>query len=119
MQEIVLTALPEEESPCRLELISPFVGVLAEKLPKVCVSFRKEDLIERGFSAQLHSLLPVDSSYSKSILQQLYDFVPASTYNLDEYVRFRTVRDVLWNLSREYVSVSWKVKMSSGYCNRI
>ena len=71
-----------------------FVGVLAEKLPKVCVSFRKEDLIERGFSAQLHSLLPVDSSYSKSILQQLYDFVPASTYNLDEYVRFRTVRDV-------------------------
>lgn len=94
MQEIVLTALPEEESPCRLELISPFVGVLAEKLPKVCVSFRKEDLIERGFSAQLHSLLPVDSSYSKSILQQLYDFVPASTYNLDEYVRFRTVRDV-------------------------
>ena len=24
MQEIVLTALPEEESPCRLELISPF-----------------------------------------------------------------------------------------------
>lgn len=41
---------------CRLELISPFVGVLAEKLPKVCVSFRKEDLIERGFSAQLHSL---------------------------------------------------------------
>ncbi len=21
----------------------------------------------------------------------------------------------LWNLSREYVSVSWKVKMSSGY----
>ena len=68
--------------------------MLAEKLPKVYVSFRKEDLIERGFSAQLHSLLPVDSSYSKSILQQLYDFVPASTYNLDEYVRFRTVRDV-------------------------
>lgn len=76
MQEIVLTALPEEESPCRLELVSPFVGVLAEKLPKVCVSFRKEDLIERGFSAQLHSLLPVDSSYSKSILQQLYDLFP-------------------------------------------
>lgn len=46
------------------------------KLPKVCVSFRKEDLIERGFSAQLHSLLPVDSSYSKSILQQLYDLFP-------------------------------------------
>ena len=32
MQEIVLTALPEEESPCRLELVSPFVGVLAEKI---------------------------------------------------------------------------------------
>ena len=56
MQEIVLTALPEEESPCRLSLFLLLSGVLAEKLPKVCVSFRKEDLIERGFSAQLHSL---------------------------------------------------------------
>lgn len=94
MQEIVLTALPEQESPCRLELVSPFAGVLAEKLPKVRLSFREEDLIERGFGTQLHSLLPADSSYSKSMLQQLHNFVPTSTYNLDEYVRFRTVRDV-------------------------
>lgn len=42
MQEIVLTALPEEESPCRLELVSPFVGVLAENFLRSVCHFGKK-----------------------------------------------------------------------------
>lgn len=93
MQEIVLTALPDKKSACRLELVSPFAGIVSEALPKVRLSFHEDALIERSFGAQMHSILPVDSVQKRGILEQLHDFLPTSTYNLDEYVRFNTVRE--------------------------
>lgn len=94
MQEIVLTALPEKESTCRLEIVSPFAGIVPQALPKLRLSIQEDALIERSFGAQLHPILPFDSIHKQSILNQLHDFVPVSTYNLDEYTRFNKVREL-------------------------
>lgn len=95
MQEIVLGAFPEEKVPYRVELVSPFAGIVAKTLPKLRLSFREDAMIERSFGAQLHSLLPKDSVQTRGILEQLHGFTPTSAYNLDEYVRFNTVRETL------------------------
>lgn len=94
LQEIVLTALPEKESTCRLELASPFAGIVPPTLPTLRLSIQEDALIERSFGAQLYPILPVDSIHKQDILYQLHDFVPISTYNLDEYTRFNKVREL-------------------------
>lgn len=95
MQEVVLTASSPHEGSYRLELLSPFAGVLPKSLPKLRLSFDEDALIERSFGAQLRPIMPVDSVHRQGVLEQLHGFVPVSTYNLDEYVRFKTVRETL------------------------
>lgn len=93
MQDVVLTALPGRGLPGRLEIVSPFAGVLPERLPELRLAYDEEALIERSIGAQLHAILPVDSTRNQSILEQLHNFSPSISYNLDEYVRFNTVRE--------------------------
>ena len=90
-QDIVLTALPGKGRTGRLEVISPFAEVLPAKLPKLRLAYDEEALIERSIGAQLHHILPVDSTHEQAVLEQLHDFTPSLSYNLDEYVRFNTV----------------------------
>lgn len=92
-QDIVLTALPGKGRTGRLEVISPFAEVLPAKLPKLRLAYDEETLIERSIGAQLHHILPVDSTHGQAVLEQLHDFTPSLSYNLDEYVRFNTVRE--------------------------
>ena len=93
MQEIVLSALPGKGHRARLEIASPFAGILPAKLPKLRMAYNEDALVERSIGAQLHHILPVDSTHNRSILEQLHDFYPSISYNLDEYVRFNTVRE--------------------------
>lgn len=97
-QNVVLTALPEKESSCRLEFVSPFIGVLPQVLPKLKLLFQKEALIERCLGVQIYSSLLVDSLsiyQSEDISGQLDSFTPISTYYLDEYTRFNTLRETI------------------------
>lgn len=93
MQDVVLAALSREKTSCRLEIVSPFAGILPEKLPKLRIKGSEEMLVERGIGAQLYHLLPVDSVHNEGLLEQLHNFSPSISYNLDEYVRFTTVRE--------------------------
>lgn len=93
VQDVVLSALPGKDRPGRLEVVSPFAGVLPEKLPGLRLAYNEDALIERSIGAQLHHILPVDSTRNQGILEQLHDFQPSTTYNFDEYVRFNTVRE--------------------------
>lgn len=93
MQDVVLTALPGRGRPGRLEILSPFAEMLPERLPRLRLAYNEEALIERSIGTQLHSILPVDSTHRRNILEQLHDFSPSISYNLDEYVRFNTVRE--------------------------
>jgi len=93
-QDIVLTTSSETEYSCRLEIASPFAGILSnQKLPKFRLSFDRKALAERSIGAQLHHILPADSTKSQSIWDQLYSYRPSSSYNLNEYTRFNTVRE--------------------------
>lgn len=83
----------KEDVPGRLEVVSPFAGLLPENLPGLRLAYDEEALIERSIGAQLHAILPVDSTQNQSILEQLHNFSPSISYNLDEYVRFNTVRE--------------------------
>ena len=67
--------------------------MLPAKLPKLRLAYDEEALIERSIGAQLHHILPVDSTHGQAVLEQLHDFTPSLSYNLDEYVRFNTVRE--------------------------
>lgn len=95
MQDIVLTALPEKKLSCRLEIVSPFAKKLPERLPKLRLAYEEKDLIERSIGAQLYHLLPVNSTQKRDISEQLHDYHPTASYNLDEYVRFNTVRETI------------------------
>lgn len=95
MQDIVLTALPEKKLPCRLEIVSPFVKSLPEILPKLHLAYEEKELIERSIGAQLYHILSANSTQKQDITEQLYDFHPTVSYNLDEYVRFNTVRETI------------------------
>ena len=70
-QDIVLTALPGKGRTGRLEVISPFAEVLPAKLPKLRLAYDEEALIERSIGAQLHHILPVDSTHGQAVLEQL------------------------------------------------
>lgn len=93
-QDIVLSSLPPRGKPAgRLEVVSPFAGALPRNLPTLRLFCNEEALIERSIGAQMHHLLPADSARQRTILSQLHDFTPSISYNLDEYVRFPTVRE--------------------------
>lgn len=96
MQDVVLTALPFPESVCRPELISPFIEALPKRLPEVTLTCKEQELLERAQGVQMHMLLPAEVDNGQGgLLKQLHGFKPQASYNLDEYVRFNTVRDVL------------------------
>lgn len=95
-QNIVLTAISEKENVCRLEFVSPFAGVLPRALPKLKLLFQKEALIERSLGVQMYSSLLADSIYQQEdISEHLEVFTPISTYYLDEYTRFNTLRETI------------------------
>lgn len=93
-QDIVVSSLPPRGKPAgRLEVVSPFAGALPRNLPTLRLFCNEEALTERSIGAQLHHLLPADSARKRTMLSQLHDFTPSISYNLDEYVRFPTVRE--------------------------
>ena len=96
MQDVVLTSIPFQQSDCRPELVSPFMEALPKQLPPLRLACGEEALLERSQGVQIYPLLPVDTLQEKGgLLKQLHSLVPTASYNLDEYVRFNTVREAL------------------------
>lgn len=94
LQEVVLSAIaPKDKQSGRLEVVSPFAEVLPQSLPVLRLFCNEDALIERSIGVQLHHILPADSTRRRAVLYQLHDFTPSISYNLDEYVRFPTVRE--------------------------
>ena len=95
MQDIALDAVPQQRGEKgRMEPISPFTGTLPERMPSAHLSCTKEALQERSVNVQLQPLLP-NTNNPQSVSESLYNFQPDITYNLDEWVRFTTVRETL------------------------
>lgn len=95
-QDIAIDAVSHEWSTdkSRMEIISPFTGTLPQTLLTLHLYSQAQALQERSVNMQIQALLP-DSTNNGSVMESLYNFTPYMTYNLDEWTRFTTVREML------------------------
>lgn len=95
MQDIALDAVPKQKGgKARLEPVSPFTGTLPDEIPAAHLFCTEKTLQERSVNMQLQTLLP-NKGNPQSVSESLYNLQPDITYNLDEWVRFTTVRETL------------------------
>lgn len=92
-QDIVLSTIQEGGQTYRLEPVSPFAEVLPDTLPYLRYWYDEKELIERSLGSQLNRVLPADSTGQQPIPEFLFGIPPTISYNLNEYVRFNTVRE--------------------------
>ena len=93
-QDIVLSALSNEGKPYRMELVSPFAELLPSRVPDLYCQYQDSALIARSVALQLKQAMP-RSVLPKELETVIYGQLPSKTYNLDEYVRFNTVKECI------------------------
>ena len=93
-QDVVLSALDHEGKAYRMELETPFAGVLPKDIPALHAHFRDSALQDRSVALQLMQVMP-KLALPKPLENIIYDHLPSKTYNLDEYVRFNTVKECI------------------------
>jgi len=93
-QDVVLSALDNEGRAYRMELETPFAGILPKEVPVLHAHFRDSALQDRSVALQLMQAMP-KLALPKPLENIIYDHLPSKTYNLDEYVRFNTVKECI------------------------
>ena len=93
-QDVVLSALGSDGKAYRMELETPFAGVLPKDVPALHAHFRDSALQDRSVALQLMQAMP-KLALPKQLENVIYDHLPSKTYNLDEYVRFNTVKECI------------------------
>jgi len=92
----LLSTYDAEGKPVSMEFVSPFAKILPNSLPKLNVGCTEEELQQRAESAQkeqdISNWLAVDSmGYDANLLTS----EPKFSYDLDEYTKFKSVREIL------------------------
>ena len=93
-QDIVLSAISSEGQTYRMEIETPFAEFLPERLPSLHVQYEDSALIARSVALQLTKAMP-RAMLPKDLEETIYGQLPSKTYNLDEYVRFNTVKECI------------------------
>lgn len=93
-QDIVLSALNNEGEPYRMEVVSPFAELLPSHVPHLYCQYNDSALIARSVALQLKHAMP-QAVLPKELEPVIYGQLPSKTYNLDEYVRFNTVKECI------------------------
>jgi hypothetical protein len=98
-QQVVASVVSNvgEKTPYRLDISSPFHEFLPEKLPQLPVYPNEKRLMERHIGAQLNDLIINDTLAIP--LKDYYRLPEPKVYDLDEYTRFTTISETLF----EYV----------------
>ena len=91
-QDIVLSAISSEGQTYRMEIETPFAELLPERLPSLHVQYEDSALIARSVALQLTKAMP-RAMLPKDLEEAIYGQLPSKIYNLDEYVRFNTVKE--------------------------
>ena len=94
LQDVVLSALDNEGKEYRMHIESPFAEFLPAQLPDLYCHYIESDLISRSVALQLAQAMP-KAVLPKKMEEVIYGQLPAKTYNLDEYVRFNTVKECI------------------------
>lgn len=92
----ILNSYDEAGKPINMEFISPFARVLPQSLPSLQVYCSEEDLQRRSLSAQREQAITewrgIDSlNFSVDYMSA----TPHHHYDLDEWTKFSTVREIL------------------------
>ncbi len=92
----LLSTYDVDGNPVSMEFVSPFAKILPNAMPKLSVGCTEEDLQRRAESAQkeqdISDWLAVDSlGYNANLLST----EPKFSYDLDEYTKFKSVREIL------------------------
>ncbi len=92
----LLSTYDVDGKPVSMEFVSPFAKILPNALPKLSVGCTEEELQRRAESAQkeqdISTWLAVDSlGYNANLLSS----EPKYSYDLDEYTKFKSVREIL------------------------
>jgi hypothetical protein len=95
-----VTSVYYETTPYRLDILSPFCESLPYKLPALQVSANEKAIMERYLGAQLEKLSVSDTLNNKIYLDNYYNLPVSLTYNLDEYTRFGTVGETIFEFVR-------------------
>ena len=93
-QDIVLSALDHEGQAYRMEIETPFVELIPDQVPDLHCQYEDSALIARSVALQLTKSMP-KAVYPKALEEAIYGQLPSKTYNLDEYVRFNTVKECI------------------------
>lgn len=93
-QDIVLSALDHEGQAYRMEIETPFVELIPDQVPDLHCQYEDSALIARSIALQLTKSMP-KAVYPKALEEAIYGQLPSKTYNLDEYVRFNTVKECI------------------------
>ena len=93
-QDVVLSALDFEGKAYRMELETPFARVLPKDAHVLKAYFRDSAMQDRSVALQLMQAMP-KLALPKTLENIIYDHLPSKTYNLDEYVRFNTVKECI------------------------
>ena len=93
-QDIVLSALDHEGQAYRMEIETPFVELIPDQVPDLHCQYEDSALIARSVALQLTKSMP-KVVYPKVLEEAIYGQLPSKTYNLDEYVRFNTVKECI------------------------
>lgn len=92
----ILNSYDETGKPINMEFISPFARVLPQQLPSLQVYCNEEDLLRRSLSAQREQVL--SEWHGMDSLSFSVDYMSATPhyhYDLDEWTKFSTVREIL------------------------
>ena len=93
-RDIVLSVLDNEGRAYRMELETPFVNLLPKEIPDLYCFFNDSLLQDRSVALQLMQATP-KQALPKYLENIIYGQLPSKTYNLDEYVRFNTVKECI------------------------
>ncbi|RYZ28760.1 MAG: hypothetical protein EOO10_08460 [Chitinophagaceae bacterium] len=103
--EVIVQTNPKKDSFYRVDIMSPFAETYSNNLPLVFAisPAQKNSLINRSISMQANHLYLLDSisRFMNPLIADTLPFYgkPLYSYNLEDFVRFNTMEEVL----REYV----------------
>lgn len=96
-QELVTSTLINRQpvGKYRVDITSPFAANLPSQLPELQINPENNKLLDRFIGVQLNQIMLIDSAGTTKPVNSLYDFKPVTSYDLDQYTRFNSVRQTI------------------------
>lgn len=93
---MTINGYTETDDPLRMEFVLPYETVLPDSLPSLRILYKEKDLRDRSISAQIEKSKRDVLLDKAEVSENAYlGIMPEYYYDLDEYTKFMTVREIL------------------------